>query len=125
MANNYELYLRDFVPSVPLPMITIPREDLAGCFPIIAEYVVKGGHTYVRYPKLFGSDSILSRVWFQIRCLTSVTNHFLYCLEILLNSQAIDPRGMDEYPDTNGYYVQGTSFPISLYPLGNDGIGIK
>ena len=125
MTTKYELYLRDFVPSVPLPMIAIPGETLASYFPIMAEFNVFDGRTYVRYPKLFGSDSILSEVWFEIGCLASVTNHFLFCLEILLDNQDNDPRGFDEYAANPDYIVQETSFPLTLYPLGRNAIGVK
>ena len=115
-------FLRDFVLSKPLPNIMVESAELQQYIKnsAVCETAKFNGEVYIRYPNLFGKESILRNVYFKKNLLLKVTNHYLYGLEALLNNQCEDDRGLDEYlqnPDTATYLVMEISTPLSLQPF--------
>lgn len=120
MANNF-CFLRDFLPGVPLPSIQIDEESLGDYLksPITAKFErTTSGKVIVRYPDLFGKESILSKVWFHQSILGNVTNDYLYGLEVLLSNMDSNPdRKIDDEAIPIGheiYIVRNAKFPINV-----------
>ena len=119
MANT--LYLRDFVFSKPLPALRIDKEDLNQYLRLTeCKVSTLNGDVFYKYPKLFGEKSILRNVWFNEKTLHKVTNYYLYSLELLLENQFDDERGLDDClssPENATYIVSEIKSPLAMYPL--------
>ena len=113
--NN--VYLKDLVPSAPLPpLFQIEREEIEA---YISQEKLRGiraftnniGETYVTYGSFFGEYSPLSRVYFNLKVLGEVTNHYLYCLELWL---AFNIKTYEFFP--KNIFIEKVTFPIHETP---------
>lgn len=118
--NNQKVYLKDFLPSLPLPSLyMVDREELTTFFtqPLKVEYkVVNRKVVFIRYPDLFGTDSVLSNVWIRKDLvMNELTNYHLYCLERLLNDPDEDRNILCDLPGSL-IFVTSLTFPLKMSP---------
>lgn len=97
-----EVFLNDFIISVPLPSVKVTEEELIDILssPLKLEvqqlFEFQGKtETFVRFPNLFGSQ--IGKVWFRSSIIRQISNKQLLILDYLMNLSEDDPKAYDEF----------------------------
>lgn len=110
-ATASMVYLKDLVPSAPLPpLFQIEWDDFPSFLENlteIASYKNNSGEVYVKFGKFFGEHSPLNRVRVRASIMGKITNHYLYCLEAWLTEEIKKDKF---FPRT--VFVEDVTFPI-------------
>lgn len=120
--SHTEIYLKDFIPSLPYPpCFKICKEDLDDYIknPLQINYTTFEGKKFSNYPRLFGEK--FRNVWFSGNALSTLSNHDLYCLENFFLTEEDRNLLLDHYSGAP-IFVLSITYPIQVHPC--DGVVI-